>query len=135
VSLQTESLTHWNVQPPPSQESVHVAPFAHWKMHPPPLHDAWQVAPPGQAMVQPPPGHVVTHGGTHEQPASGETCAASHAGSAGPSMEASSDASLPPSGTTQSAMTWESSRAMVHWTSSLVARAFSQVPFGPGCVQ
>jgi hypothetical protein len=87
------------------------------------VHEAWQVAPAGHAMSHPPPGHVVTHGGTHEQAASGDICAASHAGRGGASVELSIVASPPPSGTTQSAMTFESSRATVHCTGSLDATA------------
>jgi hypothetical protein len=135
VSLQIEFVSHWKVQPPPSHESVHVAPAAHLKTQLPPVHEAWQVAPAGQSISQPPAGHVVTQGGTHEQPASGSTCAASHAKRAGASAEVSGDASPPPSGTTQLAMTAESSSATVHCTSSLIAIAFSQVSFGPGRVQ
>jgi hypothetical protein len=114
---------------------VHVAPAAHLKTHPPPLHEPRHAASGGQSISHLPLGHVVTHGGVQVQPASGRTCAASHVGRGGASVVLTNGASLPPSGTTQLAMTSVSSSATVHCMSSAVPIAFSQVSFAVGSVQ
>jgi hypothetical protein len=154
VSLQMESSAHWKVQrpprhelaqvdpdshtkrqPPPSQEASHVAPALQSKVQPPPSQLGAQVPPAGHVMPQPPLGQAVAQGGAHSQPASGDAWLLSQTGSGEPLVVASELASVPLSGTMQSAATFASSRATVHSTSSLLATAVAQVSLEAACVQ
>ena len=52
--MQVAAIGHLNVQLPPAQSLVHVAPTAHSTVQPPPAHELTHVAPVTQTTVQPP---------------------------------------------------------------------------------